>query len=553
MSRKKIEVIELNKVEEEIILEKKQSPLILFFKKYGNLLFLILFTISLLSVIAGIFLAVKNLRESLDPTIIQIDTSIEKLETSEINISGNYSLTPETAENTFKNSGKFKHNGVVVITKTITAGSYYIKYYSDGTALKVTKDGIITRINPLEDGSYGISTNGVINSKATTLDVTLKETKEYTWGIVNYYSDGSAEIKDSKIELYARNSRDINENYISNNKISYLKDTKKVGETKLNYYYDGTIEVIKNGKSYLVRNSEDLKITSHNVSFPNNNEAKIIKTEHLEDGNELIYYSDGGAIIKNGSRTISVRKSNSIIIKDNKIYEIVDNIYVEPIYKKGVTTYYTNGGATTYLHGQKIYVPENSNIKYNDHSYVTKVNDKYEHRTNETYVNGTRVTVFESTAIVETKEYTAIIPKDGVLYNADGTFKGIISSPIREDDNQFTITNNTKETIKYRVVIEKSDRTNLDVEYIRYQLMANEEYIPTTKLNNKIWQDDSLASKLSAKGTNYILIESTLQPFASTDINLMLWTDYESIPNTMQDKYFYGTIKVYGWMEEPKK
>lgn len=549
MPPKKIEVVELNKVDEEIVLEEKQSPLVLFFKKYRRLFLLILIIISLLILVTGIFMAVKNLGESTDPTIIQIDTTLEKLETTEITFNGNLSLTPETAESIFRNNGAFKSSGVVIITKIVTAGSYEIKYYSDGTALKIMKNGLITRINPLEDRRYGIDDYGIINSKAITLDVALKETKTYPWGIVNYYSDGSASIVNDKIETFARNSGDIHENYISNNKVTYLKETKTVDNIKLNYYYDGTIEVVKNGKSYLVRNDEDINIDKKNVTFPNNNAATVTNTKKLSDGKEIIYYSDGGAIIRDGTKTISVRKSNSIVIKDNKIYEIVDTIYVKEASKKSHTTYYTNGGAITTYNGNLVYVHENSNIKY-DNKGNLHIKGKYEHLTNRISNNGVTILTFETVALVKTKEYQAIVPKDSVIYNSDGTFKGVIETTPIDDTNKFTITNNTKEELKYRVVIEKSDRTNLDVEYIRYQLTANEEYIPTTKLNNRIWEDDSLASKLSAKGTNYILIESTINPFSSVDIGLMLWTDYETIPNEMQDTYFYGTIKVYSWTEQ---
>ena len=33
------------------------------------------------------------------------------------------------------------------------------------------------------------------------------------------------------------------------------------------------------------------------------------------------------------------------------------------------------------------------------------------------------------------------------------------------------------------------------------------------------------------------------------EIKLMLWTDYDTIPNSMQNKYFYGTIRIYAWQE----
>ena len=55
---------------------------------------------------------------------------------------------------------------------------------------------------------------------------------------------------------------------------------------------------------------------------------------------------------------------------------------------------------------------------------------------------------------------------------------------------------------------------------------------------------------MDINGKNYILLDSTIEAHASAEIKLMFWTDYETIPNSMQNKYFYGTIKVYAWTEE---
>ena len=60
MSRKKIEVVELNKKEEKIILEEKQSPITIFWLKYRFLIFLTLFILSLTLLIVGILLTIKN-------------------------------------------------------------------------------------------------------------------------------------------------------------------------------------------------------------------------------------------------------------------------------------------------------------------------------------------------------------------------------------------------------------------------------------------------------------------------------------------------------------
>ena len=90
----------------------------------------------------------------------------------------------------------------------------------------------------------------------------------------------------------------------------------------------------------------------------------------------------------------------------------------------------------------------------------------------------------------------------------------------------------------------------MDVNYIRFQILVGSEYISPTNLNNKIWQKDDLYKLFDIQNTNYILIDSTIEPYDTKDIDIMLWIDYETIPNSMQNKYFYGTIKVYAWSEK---
>ena len=315
MSKKNLEVVELNKKEEYNNLEEKQKPLVSFWRLHRFQILSILLILSLLTCITGVFIFLSNIYQNEEPTIEKASVDTTLSDYNKYVDGGRAPITEETAKNRFLNTGDFKTSGEVITIKTIETGSFIIKFYSDGTALKINKkSNIITRINPLENGEYGINSKGETNRKATTRDVTVVNTKEYPWGTVSYFSDGSAEITNSKMNIFVRDSNDINDNYISNNKVSYLKEIKTVGSNTLNYYYDGTIEVVKNGKSYLVRNERDLNISSSDITFPNDNSANIYKTITTDDGYIIDYYQDGGAIIKKGSRTISVRKSNSIII-----------------------------------------------------------------------------------------------------------------------------------------------------------------------------------------------------------------------------------------------
>ena len=510
MPRKKIEVVELNKKEEKILLEEKQSALILFWRRHSLLIFLTLLILSLTITIISILIAVKNMDKNNTPHIKESETSID-VSLSDFNIEAVNGLTEKTAKEMFLNGGTFAKKGEVLLVKTVEQSKFTIKYYSDGMALKIMKDsGNVTRINPLSNGEYGIGTNGVISSSAKTIDIVVTKTEKYPWGTVRYFSDGSAEVVDSKMDMFVRNANDVNKNYISNNKVTYLKESKTVGNVKLNYYHDGTIQVVKNNKSYVVRTIDDLNITDNDVTFKNNNEATIYKTLTMSDGVVIDYYDDGGAIIKDGTKTLSVRKSNSIIIKNNKIYEIVDNKYVEVSKKRNNVTYDTNGSAVVNnYNGTTLYVPENSDIKYQNNN-ISSVGSNTEKLSNETNNNGENVKTFEETAVITTKDYIAIVPKDGVVYDTEGRVKEITDVEIPDDTTSFKITNNTNEKIKYRVVIQKSDKTSVNLEYLRFQISNNNKYIEPTKFKDVYWQEDDLYRALNVKGENYILISKMI-------------------------------------------
>ena len=553
MSKKKIEVVELNKKEEKIILEEKQSSWALFWKKYNKLFLLILFIINITIIAITIFLSISNLQIS-DKMIIKevsIDTDLD-VTTADVTANPSVPLTDETAKNIFKNNTVFKSRGEVLLVKTVSKKEYIIKFYSDYTAIKITKSSnVITRIDSIDGKYYGIKENGVTNSKAKTSDVTQTNIKEYPWGTVKYYSDGSAEITNSKMDMYVRNAKDINKNYISNNKVSYIKESNNVNGIKLNYYHDGTIEVVKKNVSYLVRSEDDLIISDKNVKFKNNNQAVIRETKKLSDGKKIYYYTDGGAIIKDGNETLSVRKSNSIIIKHNKIFEIVDNIYVTVSNTKnhGNIIYYTNGSAVIKnYNGKTLYIEENSDIKFHN-GKISSIGNNYEELTEQRNINSDKISKFETVAVVETDKYIAIVPKNNIIYDTDGSLKTIITDNTDADDKPIKITNNTNNTIKYRIVIEKSNRTTMDVQYIKYQLSVGNDYVEPTRLDKKTWKKDEVSESLSITGINYILLEKTLEPQETDSVRLMLWTDYDTIPNEMQDKYFYGTIRIYAWEE----
>lgn len=544
MKGKKIEVVELNKKEEKIILEEKKSKFAIFIKKYNKLMILLLMLLSLVTVVGGVFLAVSKIQESLEPNIkeVAIDTTLDKI-SSITNING-IPITDEAAKNIFNKNNIFITNGEVLLVNKLETSNFIVKYYSDGTAIKIlTKTNTIIRVAALTNGEYGIDKDGNINTSAKTREVKESKVKDYPWGKVIYYSDGSASIINSKMDMFVRNASDIKDNYISNNKVTYLKDTEKVGNTKINYYYDGTIEVVKDNTSYVFRNIDDITLTQSPVEFKNNNQATIYKTINTDDGKTINYYTDGGAIILDGTRSLSVRKSNSIIIKNNKIYEIVDNIYVEISKKTSSETYYTNGSATVDYNNKKYYVEENSNISYDKNNQIKNINGSKE----ELVQNSDEVDIYEKTAIVKKNNKLAIVPKDNILLDTDGKLLKIKELDTDNLSKTFSVTNNTNEDLSYRVVIEKSYKSTLLTDYIKYQLSVDGTYIGPTWLNDTLWKKDKIYNELKVTKNNYILLDGTIKKYETKNISLILWTDYEKTPNAMQNKQFLGTIKIYAW------
>lgn len=550
MFKKKLEAVRVDKRNKKIYIKEHPSKFALFFKKY-NKMFLLLTGVSSVAMLAvGLVMAVSSVPTS-DKLVIKevsIDTDLN-LSSSDVTSSMGI-LTDETAKEMFQNSSKFKKEGEALLVKTVSKGKYIIRFYSDYTAVRVMKNGgSITRINAIDDSKYGISENGVTNSKADILDVKKTKEEKYKWGNVIYYSDGSAEITNSDINMFVRNANDVMDKYVSLNKVSYLKNTSNNAGVKISYYYDGTVHVVKNNKDYLVRDINDLNITSNDVTFKNDNIATIYKNIKMSNGIKIDYYTDGGAIITEGNRKISVRKSNSIIIKEDKIFEIVDNIYVEVSNRlnNGNIVYYTNGSAVLKnYNGKTVYVEDNSTIKNNNGNIS---GFKYEILSDERKFTGENIKVFVTVGVIETDDYIAIVPKDKILYDTDGSLREILSVDNVNDNKPITITNNTNSTIKYRLVIDRSVRSNLDTRYIKYQVLASEKYVGPNKLSESYWNTDKVHEALGVSGNNYVLVERILEPQETDTINVMFWIDYDTIPNSMQNKRFYGTLRIYAWQE----
>ena len=174
MSKKKYDVVELNKKENKILLEKKQNMFILFLNKMGPLFSILLLLIGIGLVSLSLMLVTKKLLVSEEPNIKDAKITVKFLDDiSDVTMKNITPIPENTAVNSFKNSNVFASNGEILIYKKVEASSYIIYYFSDKSALKLNKeDNTVIRIAPINN-EYGISDNGTINMSAKMSNISI--------------------------------------------------------------------------------------------------------------------------------------------------------------------------------------------------------------------------------------------------------------------------------------------------------------------------------------------------------------------------------------------
>ena len=549
---RKLKVKEHNEEEKYIILEEDNS-VAFFFKKYGKLIGLIL--LLLLLIVGGLIgYNIYSMDKTSEPSVSYslMDVSFDGLDLVDMN---GTPVTEDYARRMFDNyyNGYFKRNGEVWTIKDVNTKGYRIFFFSDGTSLKI-EGGVYTRIAPLTSGDYGIGEDGKLKKGARTKNVTVTKTEKIFGGRAYYFSDGSSYIQSSIGNMFVRNSKDISSKFISDNRVSYYSSKKSVGNYELTYYTDGSIWVVNGNDSYVVRSSNDISISDNSISYPNDNQGKFIDKKVYDNDIVIFYYSDGSAIIKQGKNSISVRKSNSIVISGNKFIAIESSRYVEISGERTTNDgnriiYLTNGAAIVDYNsrGTNIYVKENSDIKYRDNN-ISDVGTDIEKETSNREVNGQIIREFETVVYVDSYNGKKLIDnKDNILYDTDGSVKKLKDE---DSDNikggSVIISNNTDKTLVYRIAIEESDNTTLNAKYVKYMIGVNGD-ISSNFINKNIWKmGDKLDNNKRIDKTTYILYTGEIAPFGSSDINLSFWIDYESIGNDMMSKAWIGTMKVYG-------
>ena len=544
---KRVTVKKIDEEKREIILEKKDKPLFIFFRNHWLILFITALILSLTIFILAVIYTVSSIVNSNSPTIskVPISASFGDELTAKINDSG--PISEAYVNGLFNQDVSGYDYGIILINDTVRNDKekYSIIFYSDGTAKKIYDNGKITRISSLDNGEYGISKNGDINVNARTLDITITKKEKFSYGTITYYSDGSAEILDGdgKVIMLIRDSNSLSKNSILNSIVAvYDEDNGTI--TK---YTDGTILVLKDS-TYYITSGADVNDTSKLF--------KEVGRDNLSDGRTIIYFSNGSAVIKDGKDSISVRKSNAINVINNKIFDIKDSNYVKVCDSKKLRDgrdiiFYTDGSAVIKDGNKYQYVSDSNNVIMDTNGNVVRVDGDVLNSSSVITNDGNKTINFGDVSLVELDDASIIIGKNNdLIFDSLGNFKGF-NSDNDSDLIKFTVSNNNSSNVKYVVVFEESDRSELSVNYVQYMVRSSVSNLTGGKLANRYWSNDKLAGGLNMTGTNYVLLSGTLKEYEKIDVSLFLYVlDDGTVQNEIMDKYYYGTIKVYAWMNK---
>ena len=160
-------IFDLKKIKKNNIIleeEKIDGPFVLFFKKYGLYLILILMLLTIISLITGLYFVIKNLKDTTKVVTNTSNVVVEFEKTDEFNSINMKPISGGIADKLFyKRYGNVGlTEGVILVVKEVPSKNGLIIYYSDGSAKLERTDGKIIRVAAFDDVKYGIKENGAI-------------------------------------------------------------------------------------------------------------------------------------------------------------------------------------------------------------------------------------------------------------------------------------------------------------------------------------------------------------------------------------------------------
>ena len=468
-----------------------------------------------------------------------------------------------------------------------------VTYFSDGTMIVVTngqeyvihneKDIIINGSNITfpNDNAYGVVKNITLNDGTN----------------IKYYGDGSALVtKNDGEKLFVRKSGDI---VLNGNEYIYVIVTQeqydKINEIDIN---GGKILIFDNGDAIIKYDdgSMDYVDDISQIKFDDDKITKIegvpneeYKDATLEDGTRVIIFDDESALIidEDGNLTYVDDAKDIIYGSDGNISRIdgeeYDKVNTDVLpdgtkiheFEDGTVIIEHTNGEFEKVNKDDIVYDGSGNIDYIDRDPINDVGTG-------TLPDGSKVTDFENDmSLVENPDGSAYITdNDNIKYDDDGNIEPEEPDEVPPSDRPeepetpeepeepeepedpslddpdytFEIPNDTDKDVRYRLVLEETDDyTPFDInalpaKYVKYELLADGNYVGDSYLNQNIWEIGSeLEDGLTITKNTYILYEGIVKANSVAKADLNLWLDYANMGNDMQNRAFIGTLKAYLW------
>lgn len=375
------------------------------------------------------------------------------------------------------------------LTMTNIKESSIVKYESNGVMVKFdSTDEMILNGTPITpEYADKLFDSSVQNINYEGVIIKIKEAS-CKFGNIVFYSDKTALIKyidGTYMRIYSvNNNYGIDEDGIINSKAVTKKLTGEIKQNNLGI----NILYLSDGSTEITYKDSTIFVRNGDISnledkFYTNLSLISIK---LKEENNKIYYSN------------NIIKENNFLNVDNKTYKITSEKVVTENIK---ILYYENGYAEVIKDKLSIIVEKSEHIKYDNNIFEIVYQDKEK---------------------VDIKDLM--------------------------DIKSITIDNTNTETISYIIVLEETN--NYQKHNINKRL-ANEYIRFSTYINGNTYKNNILNNNLRGKegytfnNNTYLLYEGKLDKLSSTNINIGVWIDYETITNEYMNSAFIGTMKVY--------
>lgn len=250
-------------------------------------------------------------------------------------------------------------------------------------------------------------------------------------------------------------------------------------------------------------------------------------------GMNILYLSDGSAEVTYENETIFVRNGDMANI-ENEFYTNLSLVSIK-IKEDSGKSYYSKNiikenntliiDGKTYKQVKEVKANNNIKIIYYENNYAEVIKD-------------------DLSLIVEKSEH---IKYDNNIFEIVYQNKEEVNIKDLIDIKKISLSNTKTEPINYIVVFEETSdyaKYNYKVlpqEYLRYSIYANGRMYKNNLLNNNLKGKEGY----DFNNNTYLLFEGKLDRLSTTDINVGMWVDYETITNEYMNSAFIGTIKVY--------